>query len=285
MPRKKRKIVFHYLTLEKGDLEIQDALNQTLEKIDSLNNTERKLNITGSKFGLIDSMNTFNEGTRHQVIFKSASHSFRPPLLDSVTVNERDSPKRIEEGEILKTHFVTKVINGDIIVILERFLGSISMRQAVEYLNHFANEIEIEERIKFGYETIAKDDFLEEINKMTRVTCADVYVDKQLLGSDSLDYSNRLSSVKHEVMISVKAKNRDSISEFANDMFAQFNGGENSVRRLRIIGRNDDNNEVKINTDFIERQEYVMPNIDDSTGEILSEEILQEIEIALRNYN
>jgi hypothetical protein len=283
--RKKRKIGFHYLILQEGDCSVLEALNQTLDRISELDNTARKRNITGSKFGLINSINYFSDNNRHQIVFKSASHSFRPPLLHSITVDERDSPKRMEEGEIDKTHFVTKAINGDVIVVLENFLGSISMKQAIQYLNHFASGINLEESFKFDYETIAKDDFLEEINSMSRITCADVFVDKQLLGSESLDYSERINSVKHEVVISVKAKNRDSISEFAQDIFAQWNGGENSVRRLRIVGRNEDNNIVKINTDFIERQEYVMPHINEDTGEILSEEILQEIEIVLYNYN
>ena len=60
--------------------------------------------------------------------------------------------------------------------------------------------VENEENIKFGYETIAKDDFLEEINALSRITCADVFVDKQLLGGDSLNYSERLSSIKHEII-------------------------------------------------------------------------------------
>ncbi|PCI03616.1 MAG: hypothetical protein COB81_03775 [Flavobacteriaceae bacterium] len=285
MVRKIRKIGFYYLTLEEGDLSVLDSLNLVLDYIDGLPNTDRKRVVSGPKFGLLHSIRSFNRKTRHQLIFKSAIRNFRPPLLDSLTVSERDSPKRIEEGELQKTHFVTKVVGGDVIIILEKFLGCISIKQAIKYLNHFARLLDLDDRIKFGFETIAKDNFLEEINGMARVTCADVYVDKQLLAGDVLDYSERISSVKHEIVISVKAKNRDSISEFAQDVFAQFNGGENRVRRLRIVGRNSDNNVVKINSDFIEKQEYVSPIINEDTGEVLSDEMLDEIEVVFANYN
>lgn len=281
--RKKRKIGFYYLTLLSGN-DVSEKLNLTLSHISNLQNIQRKINITGNKFGLLDSVNTFAENTRHQIVFKSAVHSFRPPLLSSLTVDERDSPKEIEEGEVERTHIVTKATNGDVILVLEKFLGSININQFIKYLNHFSPPLESDNHYKFGYEIIAKDDFLEEIANLTRVTCAEVYVDKQLLGSESLNYSERISSVKHEVMLTVKAKPLDSIIDFARDVYATFNGGENEVRKIRIIGRNDDNNEVKINTDFIERQEYVSPRINENTGEVLTDELLQEIEIVLYNF-
>lgn len=281
--RKKRKIGFYYLTLLSGN-NISEKLNLTLSYINSLEKIDRKTDLSGNKFGFLNSINTFNEDTRHQIIFKSAVHSFRPPLLNSLTVDERESPKEIEEGETEVTHIVTKAINGDVILVLEKFLGSININQFVKYLNRFASQMEIGNHFKFGYDIIAKDDFLEEVENLSRVTCAEVYIDKQMLGSESLNYSERINSVKHEIMITVKAKPLDSIIDFARDIYASFNGGANEVHKIRIIGRNEDNNEVKINTDFIERQEYVTPLIDDNTGEVLTDEILQEIEIVLYNF-
>lgn len=281
--RKKRKIGFYYLKLQIGD-NINEKLNLTLSYIIGLEKINRKTNISGNKFGFLNSINTFNQDTRHQIIFKSAVHSFRPPLLNSLTVDERESPKEIEEGETEITHIVTKATNGDVIIVLEKFLGSININQFIKYLNHFALLAETENEFMFGYDIIAKDDFLEEVENLTRVTCAEVYIDKQMLGSESLNYSERISSVKHEVMLTVKAKPLDSIIDFAKDVYATFNGGANEVQKIRIIGRNEDNNEVKINTDFIERQEYVMPLINENTGEVLTDEILQEIEIVLYNF-
>lgn len=285
MATKTRKIGFYYLTLVSGEIPINDALSQTLDSISNLEKVDRKQIIREPKFGFIDIINSNNGNTIHKLMFKSASHSFRPPLVHRDTVQERESPKSMEEGETQKTHLITKAINGDVIIVLEKHQNGLTIEQVKNYLNKFASELELENRIKFDYEAIAKDNFLEEIENLTRVISADVYADKQLLGSDSLNYSERTSSVRHEVIVSVKAKNRNSISDFARDVFAKLNLGENSIQRLRIVGRNHDNNIVKINTDFIERQEYVMPEINEVTGEISTSNLFTEMESIIHNFN
>lgn len=191
----------------------------------------------------------------------------------------------MEEGETQKTHLITKAINGDLIIILEKHQAGMTIQQIKSYLNFFASFLEVETQISFDFETIAKDNFLEEIESLSRVVSADVYVDKQLLGSEVLDYSERTSTVKHEVVVSVKAKNRDSISDFARDVYAKLNSGQNSIQRLRVVGRNNENNIVKINTDFIERQEYVNPTVNQVTGEIRTSDLFNEMEAVLQNFN
>ncbi|SMC87234.1 hypothetical protein [Cellulophaga tyrosinoxydans] len=285
MATKTRKIGFYYLTLASGDTTVENALNETLDYINSLSKVDRNRTIKNPKFGFLDNINSNAQNTKHKIIFKSASHSFRPPLVHRDTIAERESPKTMEEGETQKTHLITKAINGDIIIILEKHLAGMTIQQIKSYLNYFASFLEAETQIRFDFETIAKDNFLEEIESLSRVVSADVYVDKQLLGSEVLDYSERTSTVKHEVVVSVKAKNRDSISDFARDVYAKLNSGQNSIQRLRVVGRNNENNIVKINTDFIERQEYVNPTVNQVTGEIRTSDLFNEMESVLQNFN
>lgn len=285
MATKTRKIGFYYLTLVTGDMTISDALNETLSHINSISKVKRNRIIKNPKFGFLDSLKSNSENTKHKIIFKNASHSFRPSLVHRDTIAERESPKSMEEGETQKTHIITKAIGGDVIVILEKHLNGLTMLQVKNYLNFFATSIESESKIRFDFETIAKDNFLEEIENLSRVVSADLYVDKQLLGSEVLDYSERTSTVKHEIVISVKAKNKDSIKDFTRDVYAKLNGGENSIQRLRVVGRNNENNVVKINTDFIERQEYVNPSVNKVTGEIKTSDIFSEMESVLQNFN
>jgi hypothetical protein len=191
----------------------------------------------------------------------------------------------MEEGETQKTHLVTKAINGDVIVLLEKHQAGLNMNQIKNYLNYFAMTLDVETQIRFDFETIAKDNFLDEIDNLSRIVSTDLYVDKQLLGSEVLGYSERTNTVKHEVIVSVKAKNRNTISGFARDVYAKINNGQNSIQRLRVVGRNNENNVVKLNTDFIERQEYVRPTVNQVTGEIRSSDLFNEMESALQNFN
>lgn len=282
MPRKKRKIGFYYLTINDENLDINQSFVQVVNHINNLQPVDKRKSIAGSKFGLLDTLRQYNNNIRYQLIFKSATNNFRPPLLDRDTVVERDSPKTLGEGETNKTHLISKAIGGELIVIVEKFMDGLSIKQIVNYLNSFSRTFA--QPYHFGYESIVKDDFLEEVNALARITAAEMYVDKQLLGSEALDYSERINSVKHEIVISVKARNRESISDFARDIYARLNGGQQEIRRIKITGRNDDNNVVVLNTDVIERQEWVNPNINEDTGEILSNELLDEMEAVMFNF-
>jgi hypothetical protein len=283
MAPKKRKLGFYYLTLNTAVLDINSVLIETLINIDNYSDLDRKINLNDAKFGLMSNIESFNKQSRHQLRFKSAKHSYRPPLLDSLTAGERESPKKIEEGDRDKTHIITKAVNGDVIVLLEKFQGSVTVKQFVYYLNSFAKDIDGIAH-KFSYETIAKDDFLEELNSLSRVVCADVFVDKQILGGDALNYSERTHTVQHEVMLTVKANRGSSIKGFVQDTFAAINGGKIAVRRMRVVGRTKDNNERKINTDFIEKQEYIAAVPNGETGELQTDDVFTEMEAVIYNY-
>jgi hypothetical protein len=285
MPRKKRKIGFYYLTVSNKEITASEAFNQVINHINELERANRRLNLGNNKFCLLDDFQHFQQNKRSKILFKSATHSFRPNLIHRETITERESPKQLQEGETQKTHLVTKSINGELVFLMEKHLNGIGANQFIKYLNHFLEQIETEIPFLFSFEIMVKDNFLDEIELLNRVTCAEVFIDKQLLGSDALDYSNRINQVKHEVVLTVKAKNKDTIEDFARDVYAKFNGGENVIRKIRIIGRNEENNEVIINTDFIERLEYIMPEINEVTGELSSLEVFQLMNAVIQNFN
>ncbi|TPG44562.1 hypothetical protein [Flavobacterium pectinovorum] len=282
MPRKKRKIGFYYLCLINEDLNLNESFKNVINYINGLDKTHKNFSLGNNKFCILDSVVFYQNDNQTNVIFKSATHSYRPNLIHKETVDERESPKDIAEGEIEKTHLVTNFVNNDLILLLEKHLHGISISQFVRYLNHYGAQLD--EPIQFKFETVVKDNFLEEINNLSRVTCADIYVDKQMLGGEALNYSDNLNEVKHEVILSVKSKKMESIADFARDTFAFLNGGNNSVRRIRLVGRNMDNNEVIINTDFIERQEYISPEINEITGEPVTHEVFNEMNLAIQNF-
>lgn len=282
MPRKKRKIGFYYLSVNNEDTDILESFNRVIDYINSLDKSARNFSLGNNKFCLLDNVTFYQNKNQTNIIFKSATHNFRPNLIHSETVDERESPKDIQEGEVEKTHIVTNFVNNDLIVLLEKHLHGISINQFIKYINFFGSHIE--EPVRFNYETVVKDNFLEEIDNLSRVTCADIYVDKQMLGGEALNYSNHLSEVKHEVVLSVKSKKLESIADFARDAFAFLNGGNQDIKRIRLVGRNEDNNEVIINTDFIERQEFITPEINNVTGELISTEVFNEMNLAIQNF-
>jgi len=283
MDIRKRKIGFNYLTLEPNgngsdvQLEIKHILNFILAQ----QKVTRKKNLGENKFCLLDYYELDHNETIQKIIFKSAVHSYRAPLLDRETVDERDNPKTLREGELQKTHFVIKYINGDAILLAEKYRGGLSVQQLVLYLNEFKQYYEQVNRqelnYNFSFEVIATDNLDEELDKMNRVLNACIYVDKQLLGSDALNFSNRINSVQESIIIDIRAQRTESIKETAKDIIAKFNGGERIVSKVRIKGKNFANNDVTIDTDFIEKKEWVNAHLDEDTGEVNSPDVFSQI--------
>lgn len=282
MAKKKRKIGFYYISVIGDGFDLHKSYLDTLAHIGNLTGVERRRNIIGNKFGYLDSIKSFDTNTRHQLIFKSATNKFRPPLLDVNTIKERMNPKTIHEGESHKTHLISKMINGDLILIVENYRDGLTIKQIIKYLNSFTENFS--NPFYFHVEMIIKDNFLEEVNSMKRVVGAEIYVDKQLLGSESLNYSERINPVKHEVVIAVKAKNMDNIADFARDVYSRFTGGKQEIKRIRLKGKSDDNNLVVINTDRIERQEFVDSEVNQNTGELISDQLFREMNIIMYNF-
>lgn len=283
MDIRKRKIGFYYLIFDtdNNNLDISTELNRVFSFVIAQEKIARKIDLSTNKFCLLEEIKTNIDGTIQQIVFKSAIHSYRAPLLDRETVSERDNPKTLREGESQKTHFVIKYKDGDAILIGEKFRGGLATQQFVEYLNRYKQYYEtVHNQVlsyKFHYETIAKDNIDEELNNLNRVLSACVYVDKQVLGSDALNFSQRIESVQHSIIIDIRASRSKSIKETAKDLIAKFNGGDRIVSKVRIKGKSVTNNDITIDTDFIEKSEYIEAQLDEDTGEVNSDYLMFQL--------
>lgn len=272
----KRKVGFFFLTLKRNDdgVAIDDGLEVLVNYIISLSKTKRKFDLTSDRFCFIESSNLDENQNLMKILFKSANHSYRAPLINRRTVEERDNPKTVDEGERHNTHLVIKLVNGDAIVFLETYQGALKLKQITDYLNHFIslyNESHKRNQMNyfFDFDMIPRDNFREVLDSMHRVVCANVYIEKQLLGSDALNFSERVNEVQEEIIVEVKAKRNRDISSTVNDLFAKFNGGQ-TIKKIRVTGKNQNNNEIVIDTDFIGKREYVDAQLNEETGEINS---------------
>jgi len=207
------------------------------------------------------------------ILFKSARHGYRAPLLNKNTVEERENPKTIEEGEQIKTHLLLKFINGDTIVFLEAFRGALSLKIITDYLNQFisiynANHRREKIKGKFGFDMIPRDDFREVLDNMRRVMCASVYIEKRVLGNDALNFTEFTDTVQEDIILEVKSKRGESIKDTVYDFLAKLNGGRAFIQKIRVKGLLPNNNESIIDSSFIVKKEYVDAQQNEDTGEI-----------------
>jgi hypothetical protein len=252
---------------------------EILLHIITLDALERQYDLYNNKFCRLETVQ--EQGTILKVVFLSATHKYRAPLLDRHSGDQRDNPKLITEGERIKTHIVMKFVENEVLMVVEQGVGTIKIQQIVNYLNSLAHKFHAslgtERSYSLTFDIIAKDNFIEELNSLTRVIEGELFVDKQILGSDALNYSNRIEPVKHNVKLIIKAERGLSITNALTDAFNNFNGGHSQIHKIRVRGKNDQDNDVLIDTDIIAKTEYVEAELNQLTGEVNSDQIFEQM--------
>ena len=284
----KRKVGFFYLTFHRSadsesTNEIKDELFKVLNFITPKSRRFKKQDISDERFCFLDSVEFHDETEVIKLLFKSAKHSYRAPLLNKNTVEERENPKTIEEGEQFKTHLLIKFIDGDALVFLESYKNGLTLKLVTEYFNEFIlryNGSHKREKMKghFSFDAIPRDDFREVLDNMNRVVCASLYIEKQILGSDVLNYSNVIDNIQEDVIVKVKSKRGESIKHAIYDFLAKFNGGKTAIRKIRVKGVLPNNNESIIDTSFIIKKEYIDAQQNEDTGEINTQYLFTQLE-------
>lgn len=290
----KRKISYNYLFLKMGEFEqpIENALSTILNYIISKEKVDRKQDVNNEKIAFLDNINydTTNEYHTMQILFKSAKHSYRAPLLDKNTVESRENPKTMSEGEQMKTHVLVKFKDGDAIIFLETGSNMLTCGNIVNYLNQallsynsqFREDDEQRLLGKFSFEMIARDDFQEILQGMDRVLCAEIFIDKSVLGSEVLNFSNSAEQVKENILLTIKAERKKSIKETLYDIIDKYNSAQSKIRRIRVTGKNTNGNASIIDTDFIVKKEFIEVQQDSDTGEYISANVFFQL-LALSN--
>lgn len=287
----KRRIGFFNLYCVEGEntLDIRDNLTKTLRFIASQSNKLKKKDLPDDRICFLDLYEYNVDEGLIKVLFKSARHSYRAPLLNRNTIESRENPKTKDEGEQVKTHLLIKFVEGDAIVFLETGRNILSMKVITEYLNTFIsiyNSKHKKEYIEghFRFNMIPRDDFREVLESMQRVTFAEVFIDKHILGGDALNFSDRIEHVQEDIAISLKTVKKESIKQTIYDILSKIIGGRTDIKRIRIKGKMSDSSESIIDTDFIVKKEYIEAQQSEETGEYNTQYMFSQLELLANKF-
>lgn len=223
-------------------------------------------------------------------VFKSARSDFRPNLINKRTGNERKNPKEISEGDIEKTHFLVKLSKRDneVYLFMEKNFMGVSPTVFVNYITRFTNSYlqHIDEKRNFSIQKtdIMMNNFLTEVERLSRTITAEVYFDKKLLGSEALNFSNRTVSLKRDLILTAKASTKESITEFGIDIWNKMQHQDSPISRVRIKGIDENDNAVLLDTSFFCRQEFITAELDADTGEVNSTQLLSRLQKLAKDF-
>lgn len=287
----KRRIGFFNLYCIEGEktLNVVENLVKTLRFIANQTNKLKKKDLNDDRICFLDSYDYNERNGLIKILFKSARHSYRAPLLNRNTIEARENPKTKDEGEQIKTHLLIKFVEGDAIVFLETGRNILSMKIITEYLNTFIsiyNNNHKKEHIEghFRFNTIPRDDFNEVLENMQRVTFAEVFIDKQILGGDALNFSDRIETVQEDIVISLKPEKKKSIKQVVDDILSKAIGVKSIIKRIRVKGKMSDSSESIIDTDFIVKKEYIDAQRSEETGEYNTQYMFSQLEQLANNF-
>src|SRR5690554_265456 len=243
--------------------------------------------LKGDKFCFLENFKIESDPEAKKMVIygfiKSARNQFRPNLINKKTGAERPNPKLLTEDDIQKTHFAILIDENydEVYFIHQHNYYGVTINNILDYFKYFSKEYakKIDGALNFTlkYYIIPKDDFLEALNAMSRVKIADVYINKQILGSESLNLSNRTVNIKNEIKLSIGAKKRESIKSFAVDLFNELNGGNKSISKVRVEGKDIRGNDLIIDTSFMNKLDFITVPRNTDTGELMTNQVYAEL--------
>ncbi len=282
MATKHRTINFYTLIKTEHDSKEESPaayIRDVINYIQTLDNEQRCVDLTRQKFCYLHRI-TKTGNDKHTLIFKSAKSEYRPPLMNRKTV-ERENPKRMDEGDGEKTHLIIKYTKNDVFVVLEKNGNGVQINAIVKYLKRYTRAYLKAQKLKLTFSmdayAMAKENFLVEVKKLKRVSIGEVYVEKSILGSDALNFSNRTQSIKHDIILKMSAERDNSILGPIEDMFNKMGSKGSRITKIRVTGKTKTGNEIVLDTKFIEKMEGVESELNALTGEVNTPVMLEAL--------
>jgi hypothetical protein len=167
--------------------------------------------------------------------FFSAKYDYRPPLIDKNSLEERDSPKAVSEGEKELTHFAIAFDKDDALLLLEQKKSGVSIQTFVKYLNNFIKNNAPGHSIIAGLSV--KGDFNSKLKELSRAVTVEIFVPyskyTDTFGKEPISTKN----IKQDAKITLTAEKSQSISETGKDLYRKLTDHKADINRIKIYGK------------------------------------------------
>lgn len=289
---KKRQIEYHAIVKRikgqpKAEPQAFIEICGLLKAIKSQPKKERRYEMKTSKICFLEQLLVEKDSDYTYVcgVLESAVYEFRPQLINTRTAVKRDNPKEKMEGEVEKTHFCFRVCykanSKDVILVLEKNANGVSVKQFLNYLAAFNKKFAAKEEMRLNYylqsHMLVREDIEDAIKNMNRARVAELYLDKKLLGSDALDFSNRYAEAQQSMVLTVKAEKKSSIKDAVLDVLRLLQGAHSKVVKMRIWGTDGDDQNVLVDTSYFGKKTEIICELNPETGEISSTPTLNKL--------
>lgn len=219
----------------------------------------------------------------YKVIFKSCKYNHSPDYMSSVDGSERPTEKRLSEGERELTHMCFRIDANEAYAIFEERRNGVSVGSVVNYLNRFLKDFidesdDLEDNFYIWSSIIPPDDFMTALGQMNRISSAELFVQKRILGTGYLELMDEDINSQDDLIITMKAKPRKSLVRRGIERaYTSLTTGGTEIRRIRVRGKDINKMNVIIDSLNGKKVDEVTVNLQE-TGIVDSDSLFAKIE-------
>lgn len=189
----------------------------------------------------------------YKIIFKSCKYNHSPEYMSSTDGSERPSDKQLHEGDRELTHMCMRIDVNEAYTIFEQRRNGVSIGGVIKYLNKlFKDFLEFEsntDNICLWASIIPPDEFITSLNSANRISVAEIFVEKKVLGSGYLDIMNIDANSQDDLILTLKSKPRQSLPKTAlKTVFQSIATEGTEIKRIRLRGKDINKMDVTIDS-------------------------------------
>lgn len=215
-------------------------------------------------------LNETKEGLHlYKIVFKSCKYNHSPDYMSSKDGSDRTSDKRLDEGDKELTHMCMRIDGNEAYTIFEDRRNGVTIGGVISYFNRlfkdFLRASSLKDNFYLWAGIVPSDEFMIALDGTTRISVAEIFVQKSVLGSGYLDLMEVDASSQDDLVMTLKSKPRQSIPKRAiQSTFRKLSSSGTLINRIRIYGK--DINKMNIMIDSLHKKKVdevvvdLMPN-------------------------
>lgn len=178
----------------------------------------------------------------YKIVFKSCKYNHSPDYMSSTDGSERVSDKQLYEGDKELTHMCMRIDAHEAYTVFEDRRNGVSIGGVISYFNRhlkdFLHAHNLDDNFILWAGVVPSDDFLTALSNTTRVSVADIYVDKSVLGSEYLNLMEIDASAQEELVMVLKSKYKQSLTKRAiQSAYRKITTSGTVINRIRLYGK------------------------------------------------
>ena len=205
--------------------------------------------------------------------------------MSSTDGSERPTDKKLHEGDKEVTHLCICINPLEATCVIEERRQGVSFGAIIRYFNillrEYLTRIGRDEGIILFGSIIPSEDFLSALDSAEKISVAELFVDKEVVGSGYLGFLEIDANTREDIIMTIKSKPKQTFTKRAlKEAYLAMVTEGTQVRRIRLRGRDYNNMSIVIDSINAKKKDEVIVELTEN-GIVNSASFFQKMEESL----